>query len=314
MPALGQSTEAPEARGNIVGTVVDTNNGAIAGATVVLQGPASDDRRTVLTNNSGSFQLQDVKPGIPYRLVISADGFADWTSPVVRLEPGEYKILTDCILRVEAVHTTVDVAYSSEEIAEEQLKTEVKQRVFGIIPNFYVVYEPDPEPLTAKMKFKLAFKVVVDPVTAGGVAMFSGIQQWAHTPNYRQGAKGFGERFGANAADGFTNIMIGGAVLPSLLHQDPRYFYQGKGTNKSRILHAISHPFVCKGDNGRLQPNYSTIGGDLASPAIATAYYPDSNRGAGMVFGNFAISTSARVVSSLVQEFILGKFTRKAMN
>lgn len=44
--------------------------------------------------------------------------------------------------------------------------------------------------------------------------------------------------------------MIGGAILPSLLHQDPRYFYQGTGTNESRTLHALSYPFVCKGDNG----------------------------------------------------------------
>ena len=311
-PALGQSTGAREALGNIVGTVMDMNNGAIPGAAVVIQGPVPDDRRTVLANHNGYFELDGVKPNIPYHLVITADGFAEWTSPVVTLQPGQYKILTDCILRIEAVHTTVDVAYISEEIAEQQLKAEVQQRVFGIIPNFYVVYEPNPEPLTPKMKFKLAFRVAVDPVTAVGVGAYSGIQQWADTPDYPQGAKGFGERLGANAAGGFANIMIGGAILPSLLHQDPRYFYQGKGTNKSRILHALSHPFVCNGDNGRLQPNYSSIGGDLASSALATAYYPDSNRGAGMVLGNFAINTAARLVSSLAQEFILGKFTHKA--
>ena len=83
--------------------------------------------------------------------------------------------------------------------------------------------------------------------------------------------------------------MIGGAILPSLLHQDPRYFYQGTGTNKSRALHALSSPFICRGDNGHLQPNYSSIGGDLATASLANAYYPASNRGAGMVFGNFLI-------------------------
>jgi len=85
--------------------------------------------------------------------------------------------------------------------------------------------------------------------------------------------------------------MIGGAILPSLLHQDPRYFYQGTGTTKSRVLHAVSFPFICRGDNGRLQPNYSTIGGDLGSAAIANAYYPASNRGLGLFFGNFLIGT-----------------------
>ena len=78
--------------------------------------------------------------------------------------------------------------------------------------------------------------------------------------------------------------MIGGAVLPSLLHQDPRYFYQGTGTGKSRMMHALANPFICKGDNGRTQFNYSGIGGNLIAASLANLYYPPSNRGAGLVF------------------------------
>jgi hypothetical protein len=105
--------------------------------------------------------------------------------------------------------------------------------------------------------------------------------------------------------------MIGGAILPSLLHQDPRYFYKGTGTTKSRIRYALMHPFVCKGDNGTWQPNYSTLGGDLASSAISNAYHPNSNRGAGLVFTNFAIATAERAAASLAQEFLLRKFTHQ---
>ena len=88
--------------------------------------------------------------------------------------------------------------------------------------------------------------MVINSVTVAGIALQSGAQQAGDTPNYGQGAQGFGKRLGANAADGFTNIMIGGAILPSLLHQDPRYFYQGTGTTGSRIRHAVVHPFVCR--------------------------------------------------------------------
>jgi len=77
--------------------------------------------------------------------------------------------------------------------------------------------------------------------------------------------------------------MIGSAVLPSLLHQDPRYFYQGTGTTTSRMVHAVSSVVITKGDDGRLQPNYSIIGGDLASAALSNVYYAASNRGAGQV-------------------------------
>jgi hypothetical protein len=98
------------------------------------------------------------------------------------------------------------------------------------------------------------------------------------------------------------------------LHQDPRYFYQGTGTTKSRAWHAISNTFIARGDNGKLQPNYSTIGGDLASAAIATAYYPPSDRGAGRVFGTALINAGERALSNLVQEFILRRLTPNTQN
>ena len=141
--------------------------------------------------------------------------------------------------------------------------------------------------------------------------MLAGINQAGDTPDYGQGWDGYGKRFGAAAADGLSDIMIGGAILPSLLHQDPRYYYQGTGSNKSRALHALSSPFVCRGDNGRRQPNYSSVGGDLGSAALSNLYYPQSNRGTSLVFENFFISTGERMVSSVVQEFVLGRLTSR---
>ncbi|MCU1298765.1 MAG: hypothetical protein JWO91_3043 [Acidobacteriaceae bacterium] len=301
----------------IVGTVTDVNDGTVPGATVILEGPVSKDHRTVVTNDNGFYQLNDLEPGTTYHLTISAKGFANWTSPPVILKPGQYAILTGSKLHIEEARTTINVAApapSPEEIATEQVKIEEQQRVFGFIPNFYVVYDHNAAPLTTKLKFKLATKVLFDPVTIFGVVAFAGINQAADVPAYGQGAKGYGERFGAAYAGAATDIMIGGAILPSLLHQDPRYFYQGTGTTKSRAWRAISSTFICHGDNGRLQPNYSTIGGDLASAAIATAYYPPSDRGAGRVFRTALINTGERALANLTQEFILRRLTPKAKN
>jgi len=206
------------------------------------------------------------------------------------------------------------VVYSPEQIATEEVKIEEQQRVLGIIPNFYVVYDHSAKPLTTKLKFKLALRTSIDPATVVGIGVLAAIHQAGDVPNYGQGWDAYGKRYGAAAADGFSDIMIGGAILPSLLHQDPRYFYQGTGTTTSRALHALSNPFVCRGDNGRRQPNYSTIGGDLASASISNAYYPVSNRGAGLVFENLLINTGERMLTSLVQEFILGKLTSRAKN
>ncbi len=313
--AQEQSTLLPDApkpqTGIIVGTVTDVNDDTVPDATVVLEGAAIKDPRTVVSNDNGFFEFNDVEPGTGYYVTVSAQGFANWTSPAIILKPGQYEILTGSKLRIAEARTTITVTpASSEEIATEQVKVEEKQRVLGIIPNFYVVYDHNAAPLTTKLKFELAAKVVFDPVTILGAAAISGINQAGDVPNYGQGAKGYAERFGASYVSGVTDIMIGGAILPSLLHQDPRYFYQGTGTKKSRAIHAISSTFICRGDDGRRQPNYSSIGGDLASAAIATAFYPPSDRGARRVFGTALINTGERALSNLVQEFVLRKLTR----
>ena len=94
------------------------------------------------------------------------------------------------------------------------------------------------------------------------VGAFAGVEQAGNTfAGYGQGAQGYGKRFGANYADGLSDTMIGGAILPSLFKQDPRYFYKGTGTIRSRAMYAIANAVICKGDNGRWQPNYSAHSG-----------------------------------------------------
>jgi hypothetical protein len=311
-PLAAQDVNAPKPEaGHITGTVTDVNDDPVPGATVVLEGSALGDLHPVVSNDNGFFEFNDLEAGISYHVTISAPGFANWTSPNVILKPGETLILTGSKLQIAQAQTTVSVIYSSEEVATQEVKIEEQQRVLGIIPNFYVVYDHNAEPLTAKLKFRLAFRTSIDPVTVFGIGVLSAINQAADIPNYGQGWDAYGKRYGAAAADGLSDIMIGGAILPSLLHQDPRYFYQGTGTTKSRTLHALSSPFVCRGDNGHFQPNYSTIGGDLASAALANAYYPASDRGVRQTFDTVLINTAERMFTALAQEFIMGKFTSR---
>src|SRR5215831_15852647 len=297
--------------GIIIGTVIDANGDSVPNATVELKSLASGDRRTLTTPENGSFEIHDVQPGLPYEITITAPDFSDWKSSSMTLAPGEFKIVTGIQLQIQTELTQVDVRYDPVQVATEQLKAEEHQRILGFVPNFYVSYEKNPAPLTAKMKFQLALKVSTDPVTAAGVLGMAGIRQAADSINYGQGWDAYGKRLGAMALNDFSNIMIGGAVLPSLLHQDPRYFYQGTGTTSSRIRHAMFIPFVTRSDSGRRVPNYSSIGGDLAAAGLANLYFPRSDRGAGLVFGNFAIGTAERIGAALAQEFILGKLTKR---
>jgi len=308
---FGQNVKPELKSGIIIGTAIDANGDPVPNATVELKSLESGDRRTMTTAENGSFELHDVQPGVSYEITITAPDFASWKSSSMTLAPGEFKIVPGIQLQIQTELTQVDVTYDPVQVATEQLKAEEHQRVLGFVPNFYVSYEKNPAPLTAKMKFQLALKVSTDPVTAAGVLGMAGIRQAADSINYGQGWDAYGKRLGAMALNDFSNIMIGGAILPSLLHQDPRYFYQGTGTTGSRVRHAMFSPFVTRSDSGKRVPNYSSIGGDLAAAGLANLYFPRSDRGAGLVFGNFAIGTAERIGAALAQEFILGKFTKR---
>jgi hypothetical protein len=183
--------------------------------------------------------------------------------------------------------------------------------VLGFIPNFYVSYDRDAVALTTKQKFRLARKTASDPFTFVGVAAIAGVEQATDTfEGYGQGAEGYLKRFSATYTDAITATYIGSAILPSILKQDPRYFYKGTGSTGSRILYAVASPFFCKGDNMRWQPNYSNIGGTFASAGISYLYYPESDRnGAGLVIQNSIIRLGEMSFEGVLQEFVIRKLT-----
>lgn len=284
----------------------------VPGAAITLEGPRPEDRKTATANDTGAFQFDGLRPGVPYRISIEAPNLESWKSEPIILDPGQYFYLKDIKLKMPNLVTSVTVYATQEQIATQQVELETKQRVFGFIPNFYVTYDPNPVPLTTKLKFKLALKSDTDVMTFAGVAFMAAIYQAGDIPDYGQGWDAYAKRMGAGYADTTTDIFFGGAIYPWLFRQDPRYFYKGTGTVKSRIAHAMSSPYVCKGDNGKTQPNYSSLGGDLTSGAISNLYYPETNRGAGLVFEGFAITTGVRTVNGLLQEFLIRKLTPSA--
>ncbi len=299
--------QAPQTA-TIMGTVLDITGGTVPNATVVSQG--RNESRTLVTGDDGFFKFDGINPGTPILILVTASGFKSWTSNEIILQSGQSFILTGVTLAVAPVEISVS-AVTPEQVAAEQVKIQEKQRVFGVVPNFYVTYEHDAAPLTPKLKFQLAMKALTDPVTMGGFGLNAAIYQAADYPGYRQGAAGYGQRLGATFAGGYTKILLGDALLPSLFHQDPRYFYQGTGTTKSRLLHAMATPFVTRGDDGRREINYSNIIGDLASGAIANAYYPSQDRGAALVARSALIGVGGRMALGIIQEFVLHKWTSR---
>jgi len=294
---------------SISGTVVDQSGAVVAGAQIMLTGKNLSLNQQVLSGDDGQFSFANVAPG-PFQLTIRSAGFATQTSSGILLS-GEIHTFPQIVLPISASITEVQVSLSPTEVAQAQMKDEEKQRVFGVIPNFYVTYDPHPLPLTAKEKYELAWKTTADPVTFAIIAGIAGVQQAQNTfVGYGQGAQGYAKRYGAAFADVTIGTFIGSAILPSLLKQDPRYFYKGTGSKPSRIQYAIANSVICKGDNGRWQPNYSNLLGNLAAGSISNLYYPAQNRnGAELTFENGAIGIGATAAANLVEEFLMRKLT-----
>ena len=125
------------------------------------------------------------------------------------------------------------------------------------------------------------------------------------------GASGYAERYAAAYGDRLSSTFLGAALFPSLLHQDPRYFYRGHGKIVTRALYAISTTVVCKGDNGKWQPNFSNVLGNLGSAGISTLYYPASERHSVQVtVDNTLLGVATGAFGTLFQEFLLKHVTK----
>ncbi|WP_165876796.1 carboxypeptidase-like regulatory domain-containing protein [Acidipila rosea] len=305
-PVPQASVESQVASSMLTGTVADGEGAMIQGATITLENVATHDKRTALTDGSGSFTFSAVGPGL-YAATIAARGFQPVVKTGISVHTGETYQLSQTTMQVATATTTVQVGVQTQyELAEAQLKAEEKQRFLWVVPNFYVSYLPNPASLTAGQKMRLALHAAVDPYQFINTGINAGWDQARNNyPGYGQGAAGYARRYGADYGDVVSGTIVGSGLMPALLHQDPRYFYKGTGSIPSRIGYALLAIVRTKGDNGKWQPNYSGLLGNLASGLIANSYLPTGDRKAvgnviGVTFQGFAL----RGIGTLEEEFL----------
>jgi len=309
-PALSADAQPQQKTSGVVnGRVVDQTGTGVAGANVTLTRDQDSVIQEVQSDEDGHFAFANVAPG-SLQVTIVADGF---TAQMISgtLLPGENYLFPQITLSLATQITEVRVSPSAKEITQEELKDLEKQRVFGIVPHFYVSYVGEAAPLTSTQKFHLAVRTATDPMSIASVSVIAGINQATDRfSGYGQGGEGYAKRYGASYATFASGLFIGGAVLPSLFKQDPRYFYKGSGTTRSRLLYALSRVVICKGDNQKWQPNYSSILGDLAAGGISNLYIPERDRhGAALTFENAGIGLATSAVIGVLQEFVLHRVT-----
>jgi hypothetical protein len=313
------STAAPQTiadgqppAGAVAGLVTDDGGAAIAGATVVWSQNDAATGRQAVTGVDGQFLLANLSPG-PYRLVVSAPGFAS-REVSGALAPNDSSRLPSIRLTLAFDVTAVEVKPTIVEIAEHQIKQEEQQRFLGVLPNYFVTYVSDAAPLTPKQKFELSRASLLDPVDFIYTGIISAVQHKRNDyPGFGDGPAGYAKRYAAFYASIFTRSAIEQVLLPSLFKQDPRYFYKGTGSTASRIGYAIGTVVVRKGDSGHWQPNYSGILGGLATGALTNLYYPAADRkGLRLTLENSAIGLASSAAAHLAQEFLFAKFTTRA--
>jgi hypothetical protein len=290
--------------------VLDTNRNVLQGARVTLANPSGSVIRTVESGSNGQFAFTGLPRDI-YKLTVTGPGMSTFTSTQIPLRAGEGLIVSTVTLSVAGETTSVTVTSGSrQELAQEQVRIAVQQRIGGVIPNFYSTYDWNAPPMLAKQKFQLSVRSIIDPVAFLAVAGIAGAEQYKNVfPAYGSGIEGYGKRYGAAFANHVSGTLLGRAVYPAIFHQDPRYFYKGKGSIRSRTLYAISAAVIARGDDGRWKPNYSRVLGNFSAAAISNLYYPASDRGASLVVFNGLAGTGADAVSNLIREFLLKGIT-----
>lgn len=298
------------AAASLQGEVADSSGALVPGAHVLLHLPGQPRDRETVADAQGHFLFSALGPG-QYSFVVTAPGFQTFESVPFALGAGEARQLDPVKLEIPSNHADAYVTLNRKEIAAAEVHAAEQQRIVGF-PDFYTSFVWDAAPMDARQKLSLGVHATTDRMAFVTAALVAGAEQIKGTyPGYGDGPAGFGKRYGAAYADGFIGKFLGGAVLPGVFHQDPRYFYMGpRGTIRQRVQHAVFSSFLTRGDNGHMQPNYSHILGNASAGALSSVYHPASEGAGRLALNNALLGTVGEAGVNVVRELFLKRFVR----
>lgn len=188
--------------------------------------------------------------------------------------------------------------------AQNPVIQEEHPRLFRILPTYTVSNSELPSSLSSTAKFRLFLKGTTDPFTLTYTAFSAGIQQANNGPTgYGEGAGEYGKRLGAGLADETSSGFFRTYLFPSVFRQDPRYFREGSGPFKRRLVHAIIRPVVTRNDSGGRALDLAGLLGSVAASSLSNAYYPAADRGVEPTFKRVATGIPFSVMDHLIDEF-----------
>jgi len=193
-------------------------------------------------------------------------------------------------------------AQQTEQGRKAQLKQTIE--VLGKRSIFFPELAHERRPLTSTQKLQLAVDETIAPSRFMGSAFTAGIGQARDSlHDYGQGWEGYGKRFGSSVASNASSHLFGTALIPSITHEDPRYFVKLFGSPKSRILYAMSRIVVTRTDDGRPTFNWSNVMGGLMAESLATSYLPENERTAAKTFTRFGVRIGFGALDNVVKEY-----------
>jgi hypothetical protein len=159
-------------------------------------------------------------------------------------------------------------------------------------------------PLTHQEKFKRWLQHTYSPYTFTSV-LFNAT--WAQMvgdwPTYGGGMPGYGKRVGATLANTETSGFFKVFLLPTVMHEDPRFFYSGKQGVLARSWYAASRVLITRKDDGRSVFNTPEVAGTFFTAAMTNAYYPRADRGFNYTMSRGFGGIASDATSNLLREF-----------
>jgi len=187
----------------------------------------------------------------------------------------------------------------------DSLDGQQTKRILGILPNFEAVsantYLP---PLSLKQKFWLSTEGTFDYSSFISVGIEAAVEQATNTyPEFRHGAAAFGRYYWHTFADSAVENYLAGAILPSITHEDPRYYTLYRGGFLRRAGYAISRLCVTKNDMGDRTFNFSEVVGSGVAAEVSSRYYPRLERSGSEILQRWVSQLLNDGVGNVVEEF-----------
>jgi hypothetical protein len=208
-------------------------------------------------------------------------------------------------IAVAAAQSPDSLEGRADAIADPVMSSHDDTHILGVVPNYATVNDPSMyKPIRVSDNFKLAAQDSFDPFSWVIVGVYAGVAQWGNDyKQFGQGAQGYAKRYGAAFADGTISNFMTEGILPTLLHQDPRYFRMAAGSPWKRTGYALTRVVVTRSNAGLARFNSSEIAGTLAAAGIANLYYPAGNRSVGETFEKFAVNIVSDAGFNVLREF-----------